>query len=176
MLLFCLKFCSDFSFYREKQPQSNAQQNLLFVYLFLAFFFFFLAVVDFHCCMWAFSNWTLVIVATGLTAPWHVGSSWTWDPTCVPWIGRWILNHWDTREVWTDPTWLASHCLISLPTFFLIVHPATLGVTSLFPGQCKSRTFWGPQLGLFPLSKSLLWRFVHLTLCLSPHLCLNSPH
>ena len=21
------------------------------------------------------------------------------DPTCVPWIGRWILNHWTTKEV-----------------------------------------------------------------------------
>jgi len=28
-----------------------------------------------------------------------MGSSWTRDPTCVSCIGRWILNHWTTREV-----------------------------------------------------------------------------
>ena len=35
---------------------------------------------------------------TGLVAPWHVGSSWIRDQTSVPCIGRWILNHWTTRE------------------------------------------------------------------------------
>ena len=35
---------------------------------------------------------------TGLVAPWHVGSSWTRARTCVPCIGRWILNHCTTRE------------------------------------------------------------------------------
>ena len=34
----------------------------------------------------------------GLIAPQHVGSSWTKDRTCVPCIGRRILNHWTTRE------------------------------------------------------------------------------
>ena len=38
---------------------------------------------------------------TGLVAPWHVGSSRTRDQTCVPCIGRWILNHCATRDVWT---------------------------------------------------------------------------
>ena len=28
-----------------------------------------------------------------------MGSSWTRDPSCVSCIGRWILNHWTTREV-----------------------------------------------------------------------------
>ena len=36
---------------------------------------------------------------TGLVAPWHVGSSWTRNQTCVPCIGRQILNHWTIREV-----------------------------------------------------------------------------
>ena len=36
---------------------------------------------------------------TGLVAPRHVGSSWIRDPTCVPFIGRQILNHRVTREV-----------------------------------------------------------------------------
>ena len=35
----------------------------------------------------------------GLVALWHVGSSRTRDRTHVPCIGRWILNHWTTREV-----------------------------------------------------------------------------
>ena len=34
----------------------------------------------------------------GWVAPWHVRSSWTRDWTRVPCIGRWILNHWATRE------------------------------------------------------------------------------
>ena len=36
---------------------------------------------------------------TGLVAPRHVRSSWTRDRTCVPCIGRRILNHCATREV-----------------------------------------------------------------------------
>ena len=35
---------------------------------------------------------------TGLVAPQHVGSSWTRARTCVPCIGRRILNHCATRE------------------------------------------------------------------------------
>ena len=34
-----------------------------------------------------------------LVAPRHVGSSRTRDRTGVPCIGKWILNHWTTREV-----------------------------------------------------------------------------
>ena len=40
---------------------------------------------------------------TGLVALWHVGSSTTRDRTCVPCIGRWILNHCATREVPRNP-------------------------------------------------------------------------
>ena len=35
----------------------------------------------------------------GIAAPWHVESSQTRDQTQVPCVGRWILNHWTTREV-----------------------------------------------------------------------------
>ena len=34
----------------------------------------------------------------GSVAPWHVGSSRTRAWTCIPCIGRWILNHCITRE------------------------------------------------------------------------------
>ena len=37
--------------------------------------------------------------ATGLAAPWYMGSSRTRDQTYDPCIGRWILNPWTTREV-----------------------------------------------------------------------------
>ena len=36
---------------------------------------------------------------TGLVTPQHVGSSGTRDQTHVPCMGRWILNHWTTREI-----------------------------------------------------------------------------
>ena len=35
----------------------------------------------------------------GWVAPRHVESSQTRDWTCVPHTGRWILNHWATKEV-----------------------------------------------------------------------------
>ena len=42
----------------------------------------------------------------GLVAPRHVGSSRTRAWTCVPWIGRRILNHCATREV-------LDHCFLN---------------------------------------------------------------
>ena len=41
----------------------------------------------------------LYLWVTGSVAARHVGSSWTRDQTHVPCIGRWILNHWITREL-----------------------------------------------------------------------------
>ena len=38
-----------------------------------------------------------VVMVPSLVAPWHVQLS--QDQTCVPCSGRWILNHWTTREV-----------------------------------------------------------------------------
>ena len=40
-----------------------------------------------------------VVVAHWLSFPWHVKSSRTREQTCVPCTGRWVLNHWTTREV-----------------------------------------------------------------------------
>ena len=39
-------------------------------------------------------------VTHGSVVPWHVESSWARDGTLVPCIGRQILNHWTTMEVW----------------------------------------------------------------------------
>ena len=34
----------------------------------------------------------------GAQPPWHMESSQTCDRTYVPCLGRWILNHWTTRD------------------------------------------------------------------------------
>ena len=39
------------------------------------------------------------VVAHGLSCPMACRSSWAKDQSCVPCIGRRILNHWTTREV-----------------------------------------------------------------------------
>ena len=49
-------------------------------------------------------RWLLLLRSTGsrcagLVVPWHVGSFRTKARSHVPCIGRWILNHWATREV-----------------------------------------------------------------------------
>ena len=52
------------------------------------------------CCRaQALGSWAQWLWRTGFVAPWHVGSSQTRDRTHVPCLGRWILNHWTTREV-----------------------------------------------------------------------------
>ena len=47
---------------------------------------------------WALGEWAQQLWRTGLLALQHMGSSRTRDPTCVPCIGRRILNHWTTKE------------------------------------------------------------------------------
>ena len=39
----------------------------------------------------------LAVVALGLVVSQYVESSWARDQTCVPCIGRQILNHWTTK-------------------------------------------------------------------------------
>ena len=51
--------------------------------------------VGFYSC----GSWTQQLRHTGLVALKHAGSSSTRDRTHVPCTGRWILNHWTTREV-----------------------------------------------------------------------------
>ena len=79
---------------------------------------FFPAVLGLGCRSWAFSSCSVLLsscrvrasccggfccgagtLGTGLVAPQHVGSSQTRDQTCVPRIGRRILNHWTNRDV-----------------------------------------------------------------------------
>jgi len=46
-----------------------------------------------------FLLWKQALGHTGLVALGHVESSWTRDQIRFPCIGRWMLNHWTTREI-----------------------------------------------------------------------------
>ena len=72
----------------------------------------------------------------GLVAPWHVGSSWTRAQTCVPCIGRWILNHCATKEV---PV-----CHLLKFGFYSGIHKDPI-------------YFWASVLWCFVLSRGVTW-------------------
>ena len=67
-----------------------------------------------------------------LAASRHVESFWTRDRTCVLCIGRWILNHWTTREVlpllWAPP--------------FSVLHPNPLSPSTVY--NLASAGEWTP--------------------------------
>ena len=103
---------SNFSFGKEEKESVIFVLHFLFCIihismslLFFSFsFFFFLALLGLHCCMQAFSSCSqrgllLQLWCAGLVATQNVGSSWTKDQTHIPCIGKWILNHWTTRDV-----------------------------------------------------------------------------
>ena len=56
-----------------------------------------------ECMLSSCSSWApklrLNSYNTGLVAPRLVGFPWTRDRTLISCIGRWLLNHWTTREV-----------------------------------------------------------------------------
>ena len=58
-----------------------------------------LTAVASHCGAQALWTEAQCLQCGGSPASKHVESSQTRDWTCVPWIGRRILNHWTTREV-----------------------------------------------------------------------------
>ena len=57
---------------------------------------------------------------TGLVALWHGGSSGSRARNPVPCIGRWILNHWATREVLIQFLFNCKFCILSLIRSLLI--------------------------------------------------------
>ena len=86
---------------------------------------------------------------TGLAALQHVGSSWTRGQTCAPCIGRWILNHWTTREVLnthffktTNPSGLQHpwgiHSPPRLSTWSVLIRAPPLRSSGLFPASGPS--------------------------------------
>ena len=85
---------------------------LHFIYLWLCWVFiaacelFLIAVSPGYSLAWypRFSlRWLLFLGSKGsrmcLVVLWHVESPWTRDETSILCIGRWILDHWTTREV-----------------------------------------------------------------------------
>ena len=57
----------------------------------------------------------------------HVGSSWTRDRTCVTYTGRWILNHWTTREVPTGQILMKDLSLACRQLFSCLLTGSSLG-------------------------------------------------
>ena len=57
----------------------------------------------FSCGSQAVATLAQLVVSLGLAVPLHVGSSQTWNQTCILSMGRWILNQWTTREILMMP-------------------------------------------------------------------------
>ena len=76
----------------------------------------------------AFSSWGAHTVPLG---PWHVESAHTRNRTCVPCIGRCILNHWTTREVWESAFLRGSQ-----------VMPMLLVQEPHFENHCSNWCYW----------------------------------
>ena len=72
------------------------------------------------CGSWALGRRGSVVWLTGLVAPWHVGSSWTRDQTCVFLIGKQTLNHWTTREIMELIYYIHNLCVARLPCWFFL--------------------------------------------------------
>ena len=88
----------------------------------------------------------------GLLALWHVGSVQTRDQTYVPYTGKWILNHWTTREV-SPPTshpffsGLDLQLFASILMFSLVnLHPFGL-LASKMKGKSTFVAWWTLVLG-----------------------------
>ena len=67
----------------------------------------------------------------GLAAPWHVGSSWIRDRTCVPCFGRQIFYPRATRETYSSLFLSLATCL---PNKLILVDPGSL---PCFPGVSR---------------------------------------
>ena len=161
------------------------------------------------CCTWAFSScgkvgllssWGVwashwggfsywgahVLGCTGfstcgvsLVGLWYVVSSWTRDWTCVPCIGRWILNHWTTREFqswacfdqpWVTPLsaslkpglgWGGQGCLIYFQLLQAVpsrLHAFCLSHTHKFTlVQRKGKCYWSwrSRVGVIGLQRAM---------------------
>ena len=88
-----------------------------------------------------------------LVAPQHVESSWTRDRTCVPCIGRRILIHCTTREVWTA----ALIWVFSLPAYPSACQPTLLDLPSLHNNISQFlKVYLSPSV--YTLFALFLWR------------------
>ena len=96
-----------------------------------------------------------VVVECGLVALQHVGSSLTRDWTCVSCTGRWILDHWATREALV---FLFTANMLYVPEKAMEPHSSTLAWKIPWtgePGRLQSmgslrvRHDWATSLPLF---------------------------
>ena len=94
----------------------------------------------------------------GLAAPRHVGSTWTRARTCVPCIGRRILNHCATRE---------THLFLSLKHSFIYSANVNWEPTTV----CTTSSAWGwgykDQLDLVLFLNYYYWSKIALQCCVS---------
>ena len=105
----------------------------------------------------------------GAVAPRHVGSSsLTKDWTCVPCIGRWILNHWTTRKVPVYDFWyIGFYIFMKFSIFFPLIGAILsfllfrMAVSLLISVYLVSRLDWS-SLSKGSVSKVVLLRS---TLC-----------
>ena len=102
---------------------------------------------------------------TGLVAPGHVKSSRTKDRTCIPCIGRWILNHRPTQEA-LPPKILppfSTICYLSEGAFWVRGPSPHLRAWSSWELAAKSSgvvpvgTFWEVQPGPQERAKARAW-------------------
>ena len=92
-----------------------------------------------------------------LVAPQHVESSWTRDRTCVPCIGRQILIHCTTREVWTA----ALIWVFSLPAYPSACQPTLLDLPSLHNNRSQFlKVYLSPSV--YTLFALFLWRILKI--------------
>ena len=82
----------------------------------------------------------------GLVAPWRVESSQTRDRTHISCVGRWILNHWSTREV---------HNIL----FFNLGLSLPLGIAT----SVQNHAFNGISRGLLSWGDGVPWSFRSLS-------------
>ena len=74
--------------------------QLLFCHVCFIFLFFFIVyLLTFGCIRSSLQRAGSLVAARGAPRSMWDLSSQTRDETCLPCIGRWILNHWTTREV-----------------------------------------------------------------------------
>ena len=106
----------------------------------------------------------------GLVAPQHVGSSQTRAQTCVPCIGRRILNHCITRKVpvlyflFLDFIDLVSLCSISLFNFFFKFSISVCTFLLLFDYLYIFFRTLILSLALSNLFKPFFWRYISISI------------
>ena len=91
----------------------------------------------------------------GWVALWHVGSSWT----CVPSIGKQILNHWTNREVYKD--FLKPFPLRGSPSTFILANVDPIMNKVHLSFQNNFSLLWAPGVLWFRQSNHYIAQHTH---------------